>query len=184
MAEPDDYESFSKEELIAECRRLAKMAKEGEESDDDLEDDDESVAGDDPWSMKYQELKQYNAKNGDCKVPKNYGPLGSWVDNQRTHYRKYKEGKKSSLSADRIDKLNRIGMHWGKKFGEPKKWEDWAGQLEERVHGFGVKPKKIAQDTELGKWTFYQRKEFRKWKHGKPNALTDDQAKRLKDLGL
>lgn len=193
----DYYEAYSKEELLVECRRLAselenskkhnkRFSDDDDINEDDVDDDDDDdfVDGNDPWSLKYQELKLYKQKHGDCKVPKATGSLGSWCDNQRTHYGKFLAKKKTAMNQDRVDKLNTIGFYFGKKYGEPKTWDDWALELQERVDAFGVHPKTIAIDTDLGKWILSQRKEYKRLKKGKPSSLSMDQAKRLKSLGF
>ena len=38
--------------------------------------------------------------------------LGSWVNNQRTQYKKFMEGKRSQMTRSRIDILNDIGFIW------------------------------------------------------------------------
>ena len=38
--------------------------------------------------------------------------LGSWVNNQRTQYKKFMEGKRSQMTGSRIDILNDIGFIW------------------------------------------------------------------------
>jgi superfamily II DNA or RNA helicase len=60
----------------------------------------------DKWYAKYEELKQYKAKHGDCLVPKNkeFRKLVNWVSKMRTHY----EG----LAKEKIDLLNEIGFVW------------------------------------------------------------------------
>ena len=52
---------------------------------------------------RYNELKEYKSKHGDCDVPLNQGPLGLWVSIQRKH--KYK-----LLSKERVQLLNEIGL--------------------------------------------------------------------------
>ena len=55
------------------------------------------------WQDRYNELKEYKSKHGDCDVPLNQGPLGLWVSIQRKH--KYK-----LLSKERVQLLNEIGL--------------------------------------------------------------------------
>ena len=93
-------------------------------------------------------------------------------------------GKKSKLDAQRVARLNKIGFYWGAKHGEPKTWEKWHDELEERVHGLGVKPKTLSMETELGRWVREQRKELKRLKLSKPSPLTIEQAKQLRKLGL
>ncbi|EJK70142.1 hypothetical protein THAOC_08524, partial [Thalassiosira oceanica] len=70
-----------------------------------------------PWETRFNELVQYKAKHGDCKVPKKQGKLGTWVGHQRAFY------KKNKLSPDRVNRLNGIGFDWTLSKGRQKKRE-------------------------------------------------------------
>lgn len=66
------------------------------------------------WDLMYEKAKQYYHDNGDLEVQKRYitadgFALGSWIATQRLVH----EGKcKGILTADRIKKLEAIGMRW------------------------------------------------------------------------
>ena len=70
-----------------------------------------------PWETRFNELIQYKAKHGDCKVPRSQGPLGRWVRQQREVY------KKGKLSQYRIDRLNGIGFDRTEPRGGSRKKE-------------------------------------------------------------
>mmetsp|Transcript_26208 Transcript_26208/g.55305 ORF Transcript_26208/g.55305 Transcript_26208/m.55305 type:complete len:522 (-) Transcript_26208:281-1846(-) len=67
------------------------------------------------WDAKFNELVAYKAKFGNCNVPTKYrdnSTLGRWVSTQRAEYKKYQEGQKTSMNADRIRRLDGIGFAW------------------------------------------------------------------------
>ena len=69
------------------------------------------------WDEKYQQLVDYREEHGDCNVPQNEGPLGTWVDNQRRSYRRYQAAAgnrnvSSGITSGRIEKLEQIGFVW------------------------------------------------------------------------
>lgn len=67
------------------------------------------------WEDRLEQLQEYKAEHGDCNVPAKYSDnpkLGRWVSNQRTHYRLLKDGKRSTMTNDRIRKLNCLGFTW------------------------------------------------------------------------
>mmetsp|Transcript_18601 Transcript_18601/g.28902 ORF Transcript_18601/g.28902 Transcript_18601/m.28902 type:complete len:219 (+) Transcript_18601:171-827(+) len=64
------------------------------------------------WIARFQELKSYKAEHGHCNVPRSVEKLGRWVDTQRQRYRLLQEGKQSSTTDDRIQKLESIGFQW------------------------------------------------------------------------
>ncbi|GFH61788.1 hypothetical protein CTEN210_18264 [Chaetoceros tenuissimus] len=65
------------------------------------------------WNEKFEQLKLYKSKHGDCNVPKIYEEnqsLGRWVHTQRQTYKQLK------LSEERINMLNDIGFTWTDSF--------------------------------------------------------------------
>jgi len=67
------------------------------------------------WEDRYQELIAYKERHGNCCVPISYAKnkkLGTWVSNCRKQYKLREEGETSSMSQERIDKLNAIGFIW------------------------------------------------------------------------
>jgi len=67
------------------------------------------------WEQRFQELLEYKEKHGDCKVPQNLRDnkaLGKWVAKQREQYKRKQKGQHSFLSADRQEKLEKVGFAW------------------------------------------------------------------------
>ena len=67
------------------------------------------------WEAKFAELLAYAAEHGDCNVPRRFEAnreLGTWVGTQRQQYRLLMEGKRSSMTEERITRLNEIGFVW------------------------------------------------------------------------
>ena len=67
------------------------------------------------WNDKYNRLVNYYHTHNDCLVRQNdkeHGDLGRWVSTMRSAFKKYKAGKKSHLTQERIDMLNKIDFVW------------------------------------------------------------------------
>ena len=64
------------------------------------------------WDERFQELCGYMQQHGTTVVPQNMTGLGQWVHKQRCLYQKHLGGETSSLSKDRIDRLNSIDFCW------------------------------------------------------------------------
>lgn len=67
------------------------------------------------WNSKFEELREYSVAYGDCMVPQHYEenpPLGLFVKNQRRQYKLMKMEKKSSMTKERVEKLESIGFVW------------------------------------------------------------------------
>lgn len=64
------------------------------------------------WSRKFHQLKRFAVENGHCVVPQKHAELGAFVRAQRNSYRLMKLGKKSSMTYERLNKLESIGFVW------------------------------------------------------------------------
>lgn len=65
------------------------------------------------WEQRLQELAHFKMKHGHFNVPYNENSkLLVWVRCQRRQYKLYAAGAKSSLTTDRLNKLNSIGFDW------------------------------------------------------------------------
>jgi len=77
--------------------------------------EEKDSVNDSKWTERYNELVQYKDWHGDCNVPQRFKDnpkLGSWVFRQRQQYKNLKSGKKSHMTAQRIDMLKSIGFTW------------------------------------------------------------------------
>ena len=77
-----------------------------------------------PWDERLQQLEEYKAIHGNCRVPQKYKEnpsLGHWVNTQR---KRFKSGK---LSDERIAQLEAIGLEWEWSVS----WAERLRQLEE-----------------------------------------------------
>jgi len=67
------------------------------------------------WEIRLEELRDFRQTYGHCRVPKIHLEnltLGHWVSYMRKEFRKRKEGKQSSMTAERIAALNNLGFDW------------------------------------------------------------------------
>lgn len=67
------------------------------------------------WDERLQGLLEYKARNGHCNVPSRYAAnrqLAIWVKRQRRQYKFYTEQKPSSMTPERIQRLESIGFEW------------------------------------------------------------------------
>jgi len=54
--------------------------------------------------------RQFKAEFGHTVVPQNSGQLGAWVHSQRVHYKKFKAGEKSAMTAEKALRLTEMGF--------------------------------------------------------------------------
>ena len=66
----------------------------------------------DHWERSFALLEQYKKRKGHCNVPQKYEEdgvnLGQWVCDQR----QVRRGKPGILGADRIERLDKLGIRW------------------------------------------------------------------------
>eukprot|EP00978_Attheya_sp_CCMP212_P040934 scaffold228807_cov51-Attheya_sp.AAC.2 len=130
-----------------------------------------------PWDQRFQELVDFKKINGHTNVVQGSGPLRSWVNSQRTQYRLLKEGKDSSLTIERREKLERIGFQF--KLQPP--WDVRFQELVDfkRINGHMNVPDRSGP---LGRWVSNQR--IRLLKEGKDSTLTIDRREKLESIGF
>ena len=137
------------------------------------------------WAARFAELVAYKEEHGDCNVPcdfKGNKQLGTWVDTQRAHYQQLKKGKKSSITNERIAKLNEIGFVWDAYEAA------WTARFAELVaykakHGDCNVPKN-EENKELGTWVNKQRAEYRLLMNGKSSTMTGERIAKLDEIGF
>jgi hypothetical protein len=65
------------------------------------------------WDERYQELLAFKEEHGHTLVSQKSGSaLGVWVKEQRTGYRKMKQGEKTHMTAEKALMLKEIGFHF------------------------------------------------------------------------
>jgi len=96
------------------------------------------------------------------------------------------EGKKCSMTAERVSALQSLGFVWAKRNGQAtwdakyKKLCDYKSQ-----HGNCLIPTKYANDPALGRWVSTQREQYRLWKAGDERSkMTVAKERMLEDIGF
>ena len=140
------------------------------------------------WKSTYELLRQYYNDKGDCRVPTSYAvngvALGQWVRTQRQEYWKLQDGKPSSMTRERIDKLEAVGIDWHPL---KKQWNSMYEllQLYKKDKGNCRVPKSYAVDgVALGVWVAVQRVQYRYLQDGKLSAMTRERIDKLETLGI
>ena len=67
------------------------------------------------WPHWISQLADYKRKHGNCDVPLKYPEnpsLGTFVNRQRTDYRKMLANKPNSMTNKKVDELNKLGFTW------------------------------------------------------------------------
>jgi hypothetical protein len=138
------------------------------------------------WEDRLSELDEYRKIHGHCNVPRNdseNGKLGTWATTQRTHYRLYKEGKKSSMTTFRIQELESLGFEWVVCVTS---WEDRLSELAvfRKKNGHCNATKMNSENTKLGRWVGNQRTHYKSLLEGKKSQMTTFRIRELENLGF
>ena len=148
---------------------------------------------DNTWNMMYELAKKYYEHYGNLKVPQKFKTkngyevdekgynLGAWISTQRTSY------NKSTLSEDKIKKLEEIGMifenayedAWNKMYELAKKYYEHYGDLKipnrfKTVNGYETN----GNGYNLGGWISWQRVKY------KTGTLSEDRIEKLEEIGM
>ena len=141
------------------------------------------------WQDRFEELVVFKNHKEHCCVPRTKGDnktLANLVINQRYQYKLMKEGKKSSLNADKIEKLEAIGFTW--QIYEPN-IVFWIEQYEElkqyKLHkGHCKVPMRYKDNQSLGIWVLNQKQHYRLMNEGRTSSLSTDKIETLNDRGF
>lgn len=139
------------------------------------------------WEERFRLAEAYFLEHGNLEIPADYTVqgirLGKWIAAQRSAGL-HPEGGHYRPDAERIKRLDAIGMRWG---GE--EWERRYRLAESwfLAHGNLRPPQNYVVETDgggiwLGKWVAAQRR-----KHNSPGgrrALTEEQERRLEAIGM
>ena len=70
--------------------------------------------GEAAWHSSFEDLRKYIDKHGNADVPTKYKPnsLGRWVSTQRQQYKYFMAGLKTTMTQERVDRLNRVRFRW------------------------------------------------------------------------
>jgi hypothetical protein len=138
------------------------------------------------WEDRLSELADYRKVHGHCNVLKRYSEnpqLGKWVETQRSNYKLRREGKTSSMTALRIQELERLGFEW---VYVSAAWENRLSELAayHKIHGHCNVPRKYSENSKLAHWVANQRTNYRLYQEGKSSRMTTYRIQELERLGF
>jgi len=140
------------------------------------------------WEAHFQLLQEFQRERGHCRVPRTHSvdnvKLGRWVSNQRSAYKRFKDGQRSTMTQERIDQLNSIGFDWSKpQIGWEAQFRLLRGFQKENGH-CQVPTNYCIDNVPLGRWVNRQRFEYKKFKDGKASSMTQERINQLNAMGF
>lgn len=139
------------------------------------------------WEQRYEELKQFKLDHGDCDlINHSTETLHKWAQTQRDQYANLREGTTSTLTMQRIQKLNDVGFKWEKKMHKTYTFEERLAQLKnfKENHGHCKVPRHQTGLDGLDSWTQGIRAKRKAMLKGDQTNLTEEQVQTLDEMGF
>jgi hypothetical protein len=138
------------------------------------------------WTEKFEELLEFRNRLGHCLVPNAYEenpPLAQWVKRQRYQYKLKLEGKRSTMSDERVKALEEIGFVWD---SHNAAWEERLDELLQYRENNGQcnVPSRYAKNRQLAIWVKRQRRQYKFFCEGSPSSMTPERINILEGLGF
>mmetsp|Transcript_8921 Transcript_8921/g.13156 ORF Transcript_8921/g.13156 Transcript_8921/m.13156 type:complete len:346 (+) Transcript_8921:171-1208(+) len=145
------------------------------------------------WFERYEEMREYQAKHGDCMVPVNNVGLGNWVHSQRVQYDAWKNReingneKEIQITSERVEALEELGFCFEVFPNAPR--SDWSARYQElcdykEVNGNANVPAIYPENSALGIWVKNQRMDYKRFRQGQKHHITKDRIQMLNDIGF
>jgi len=144
---------------------------------------------DSAWNERFAALAKFKSQFGHCMVPARYSAdprLGHWVMTQRRQFHLMRKGRPSSMTLERISKLESLEFAWSIRMEPEKMWKMRYDELRRYKAAFGdcLVPQRFSVNPKLGTWVNTQRRHYKLLKEGKHSCMTDERIKMLQDLGF
>ena len=139
------------------------------------------------WNNHLEELQRYKEVHGNVNPNLAEGDLGLWVRNQRRSHKRMVEGKSSSMTDERKQKLADLGFQWElpKRSRREERWNERFEELRRyrETHGHIDVPEKSGP---LGKWLKNQREQYRLHmaSSGNGSGMTDERRLQLEGVDI
>jgi hypothetical protein len=109
--------------------------------------------------------------------------LAQWVKRQRYQYKQKLEGKRSTMSDERIQALEDVGFVWDSHSAA------WDERLDELIRYKGMTghcnvPSRYAENRQLAIWVKRQRRQYKFYMEGQASSMTSERIVALDALGF
>mmetsp|Transcript_10839 Transcript_10839/g.31066 ORF Transcript_10839/g.31066 Transcript_10839/m.31066 type:complete len:710 (+) Transcript_10839:1209-3338(+) len=138
------------------------------------------------WEEKYTQLCDFIAQHGHANVPLEYKEnpsLAHWVKRQRSQYKCLKMNQPSSMTIERIGKLEAVGFVWDShKSSWTERWHQLKAFFEQ--HGHSQVPSNHPENPALSVWIKCQRRQMRLRNVGEPSNMSEERIAKLNELNF
>jgi len=138
------------------------------------------------WTEKFEELLRFREQNGHCLVP-NCHPenpaLAQWTKRQRYQHKLKQDGKRSTITDERVRALDEAGFVWD---SHKAVWSERLEELKEfrKEYKHCNVPSRYKPNHQLAIWVKRQRRQWKNKLDRLPNCMTDDRQRALEAIGF
>lgn len=137
------------------------------------------------WNEKYNLLVHHLAQHGTSTVPNKpeNNALTTWINAQKTDYRKLQQTGTSKLTASQVQRLNDVGL----KFTAKRRYASWDQRLEQlktfkEANGHARVP---VNHPDLGSWVHDQRRQYKLYINNDPKTkMTQEKLQQMIHVGF
>lgn len=138
------------------------------------------------WENKFQELVIFHKDRGHCSVPHTFPSnpsLGRWVKRQRYQYKLMLEGKESTMTRRRAQKLENAGFVWD---AHSLAWEERFSDLKDYLQQYGDcnVPTIYNPNRQLATWVKCQRRQYKLFHRDAASTITPGRVHKLNSIGF
>lgn len=138
------------------------------------------------WTERFEDLLRFCDENGHCLVPNFYPQnplLAQWTKRQRYQYKLKMEGKRSTITEERVQTLEEVGFVWD---SHKAVWEERLEELKQFKEEFKHcnVPSRYKRNHQLAIWVKRQRRQQKSKICGLPNCMTDEREEALDKIGF
>ena len=138
------------------------------------------------WTEKFEELIEFRQIFGHCLVPNAFPEnpaLAQWVKRQRYQYKLKNEGKRSTMSDERVAALEEVGFVWD---SHSAVWDERLHDLLDykQANGDCNVPSRYAENRQLAVWVKRQRRQYKFFCENLPSSMTEQRIQRLNAIGF
>jgi len=132
------------------------------------------------WEERRKQLAVFKTKFLHTNVPRDYAenkPFASWVNTQRIQYKLFEASKKSHMTRERIQSLDKLDFEWVQSKSWESKLQELADFKKNCLHTNVPRSNKS-----LGKWVNTQRTQYKLFKASKTSHMTRERIQSLHKL--
>lgn len=135
------------------------------------------------WHLHFQSLAVFIREHRCFPKRSSHPKLFGWAKRQRCHYKLFQRGKQSTMTKERIEKLNSIGFVWNQ---QENQWEKRFNELVDYKQKYGHchVPHKFSEYPKLATWVKIQRRQYMLYCAFYPSNITLERIERLEGLGF